>query len=151
VAMSAAASCVGGCQCRAAAKGPASAIAALRMARSLALPPAAALFAAGLGRAPAPAQRLKLARWPLQLGVARVASNGAFFQTNSSSPRRQRNLAVVNKLSPLQGSTWLNGQGSSLWQLQAIPQSPHLSLFFNPPSIARLSPRAVKTALPTLI
>ena len=123
--MNAAAQCAGGCQCRAATKGPASAIAALRMARSLALPPA--LFTAGsLFQQPAaPVQRLKMARWPLQLGAARIASSGALFRTNSSAPlqkRRRDALVVVNKLSPVQGSNWLNGQGSSLWQLQVLSQ-----------------------------
>ncbi|KAG0607893.1 hypothetical protein M758_8G062900 [Ceratodon purpureus] len=124
----AARSCVGGCQCRAAAKGPASAIAALRMARSLALPPAA-LFAGGgfFQEQAVKAPRLKMARWPLQLGAARMLSSGALFRANPNpnstlvsplrKPRRS-GFAVVNKLGPVPGSNWLNGQGSSLWQLQ---------------------------------
>ena len=131
IAMNAAArSCVGGCQCRAAAKGPASAIAALRMARSLALPPAA-LFAGGsfFQERAVKAPRLKMARWPLQLGAARMLSSGALFRANPNpnstlvsplrKPRRS-GFAVVNKLGPVPGSNWLNGQGSSLWQLQVL-------------------------------
>jgi len=108
--------CAGTCQCRAAAA-PASAIAALRMARSLALPPT--LFTNGaLFESAVPVQRLKMARWPLQLGAARIAaSNGAFYPMAIPQQKRlrPRDLRVVNKL---QGSNWLNGQGPSFWQLQ---------------------------------
>uniref|UniRef100_A0A7I4BBQ6 P-type ATPase A domain-containing protein n=1 Tax=Physcomitrium patens TaxID=3218 RepID=A0A7I4BBQ6_PHYPA len=111
--------CAGTCQCRAAAKGPASAIAALRLARSVALP--SMLFSEILfGKRVVPVH-LKIARWPLQLGAARIVSNGALFRASSGIPeqnRQQPGLAVSGKLPLRQGSKWLNGQGPNLWQLQ---------------------------------
>ena len=120
VVMSAMNACAGKCQCGAmATKWPGSTTAALRVARSLALP--LVLF----GEQAAPAARLKLARWPLQLGAARIVSSGGGFRAlHPSSQKRQqhripsRSIGVVNKLPSPHGPSWLSGQDSRFWQLQ---------------------------------
>lgn len=89
-------------------------MAALRMARSLALPPLLFSGSAFAGRG-----ALKAARWPLQRSAPTIPSSGNFVNAFPSVPlqKRQRSgLAVLNKLSP----NWLDGQSSSSWHLQLV-------------------------------
>lgn len=121
--------CAGTCRCPAAvtfaatkaAAGPASAMAALRVARCLVLPSPALFQSQRAASTSMP--RLRIARWPLQIGAARIAANSRGSQPRGPNtalfPQQKRlqapGLRVVNKL---QGSNWLSGQGPSFWQLQ---------------------------------
>ncbi len=56
-------------------------------------------------------QQKKLARWPLQLGAARLVSNAVSFASSSKHHR----LAVASKLQFSRGSPELNFGGLGLW------------------------------------
>ncbi len=63
-------------------------------------------------------QQKKLARWPLQLGAARLVSNAVSFATSSSSSSKHHQhhrLAVASKLQFSRGSAELNFGGLGLW------------------------------------
>ncbi|KAH9533788.1 hypothetical protein CY35_18G070500 [Sphagnum magellanicum] len=65
-------------------------------------------------------QQKKLARWPLQLGAARLVSNAVSFASSSSSSSSSKHhqhhrLAVASKLQFSRGSPELNFGGLGLW------------------------------------
>jgi len=64
-------------------------------------------------------QQKKLARWPLQLGAARLVSNAVSFASSSSSSsskhHQHHRLAVASKLQFSRGSPELNFGGLGLW------------------------------------
>lgn len=116
-------SCAGSCPCMAAGKGQASAIAVLRVARSLSLPPPVLLRAGRFEEQAAAPVHLKIARWPLQLGAARIVSNGPIFSGLRPSLRQQsrsRGFAVVSRLSSSRGWRWISPRDTEFWQAQVI-------------------------------
>jgi len=60
-------------------------------------------------------QQKKLARWPLQLGAARLVSNAVSFASSSSKHHQHHRLAVASKLQFSRGSPELNFGGLGLW------------------------------------
>ncbi len=67
-------------------------------------------------------QQKKLARWPLQLGAARLVSNAVSFASSASSSssssskhHQHHRLAVASKLQFSRGSAELNFGGLGLW------------------------------------
>ncbi len=76
-------------------------------------------------------QQKKLARWPLQLGAARLVSNAVSFASSSKHHQHHR-LAVASKLQFSRGSPELNFGGLGLWprvQVRLFGPTELLSLY----------------------